>query len=179
MVNGVSELALAPHIEASLSQIRLFQRQYDAAIDEAERAVALNPNGSTAYALYGFTLVFAGRFEEAISMLKKAIRLNPIPPAYYSFFLGLAYRGIGHYEEALEAYQKALPQYPNTIVVQLGLAACYFALGRQQEAQKAAAEVLKLNPNFSIDFYSMTVPYKNQSDLDNHLNELRRAGLAN
>ncbi|NIS50132.1 MAG: tetratricopeptide repeat protein, partial [Phycisphaerae bacterium] len=97
-----------------LSQICLFKRQYDKAIEEAETAVAIAPNGSTAYALFGFTLNFAGRFEDAISMLKKAIRLNPIPPAYYSFFLGLAYRGIGRYEEALEAYQKALPQYPDT-----------------------------------------------------------------
>jgi adenylate cyclase len=165
------------HAHSLLSQIRLFQRQYDTAIDEAEKAVALNPNGSLAYALYGFTLVFAGRPEDALSMLKKAIRLNPIPPAYYLFLLGLAYRGIRHYEDALEAYRKALPQYPDTIVVQLGLAASYAALGRQQEANEAVAEVLRLNPNFSLDFYLMTVPFKNQSDLERHLKDLRRAGL--
>jgi adenylate cyclase len=161
-----------------LSQIFLFKRQYDRAIEEAERAVALAPNGSTAYALFGFTLVFAGRFDDAISMLKKAIRLNPIPPAYFSFFLGLAYRGVGRYEDALEAYQKALPQYPDTIVVRVGLAACYAALGRQQEASEAAAEVLRLNPDFSLDLYAMTAPFKNQSDLEHHLEDLRKAGFS-
>jgi adenylate cyclase len=165
------------HAHSILSQIFLFKRQYDRAIEEAERAIAIAPNGSTAYALFGFTLVFAGRFDDAISMLKKTIRLNPIPPAYYSFFLGLAYRGIGWYDNALEAYQKALPQYPNTIIVKLGLAACYSALGRQQEAHKAVAEVLKLMPEFSLELYTMTVPFKNQSDLEHHLKYLRKAGL--
>ncbi|CAB1084313.1 hypothetical protein JY97_11850 [Alkalispirochaeta odontotermitis] len=165
------------HAHSLLSQILLFKRQYEKAIEEAERAIAIAPNGSTAYALFGFTLVFTGRFEDAVSMLKKAIRLNPIPPAYYSFFLGLAYRGIGRYDNALEAYQKALPQYPDTTVVRLGLAACYAALGRHQEASEAAADVLKLIPDFSLDLYTMTVPFKNQSDLELHLKYLRKAGL--
>jgi tetratricopeptide (TPR) repeat protein len=77
-------------------------------------------------------------------------------PAYYAFFLGLAYRGIGRYEEALKAYQKALPQFPDTSVGQLGLAVCYSALNRKPEARKAVAEVLRLNPEFSLDLYSMT-----------------------
>jgi adenylate cyclase len=165
------------HAHSLMSQILLFKRQYDSAIEEAKRAIDIAPNGSTAYALFGFTLVFAGRFNDALSMLKKAIRLNPTPPAYYSFFLGLAYRGIGRYEDALKAYQKALPQYPDTSVVQLGLAACYTALGRRQEASKAVAEVLRLNPDFSLELYSMTVPFKDQSDLEQHLEELRKAGF--
>lgn len=165
------------HAHSLLSQILLFKRQYEKAIEEAEMAIAIAPNWSTAYALFGFTLVFTGRFEDAVSMLKKAIRLNPIPPAYYSFFLGLAYRGIGRYDNALEAYQKALPQYPDTTVVRLGLAACYAALGRHQEASEAAADVLKLIPDFSLDLYTMTVPFKNQSDLELHLKYLRKAGL--
>jgi len=165
------------HAHSLLSQILIFKRQYDRAIEEAETAVTIAPNGSLAYALFAFTLNFAGRSKDAISMLKKAIRLNPIPPAFYSFFLGLAYRGVGRYEDALKAYQKALPQYPDTTVVQLGLAACYSALGRKQEARKAVAEVLKLNPEFSLDLYTMTVPFKNQSDLEHHLEDLRKAGL--
>jgi len=57
------------------------------------------------------------------------------------------------------------------------LAACYSALNRQPEARKAAAEVLKLNPDFSLDLYTMTVPFKNQSDLEQHLKDLRKASL--
>ena len=165
------------HAHSLLSQIFLFKRQYEKAIEEAERAVAIAPNGSMAYALFGFTLNFAGRPKDALSMINKAIRLNPIPPAYYSFFLGLAYRAIGRYEEALKAYQKALPQYPDTSVVQIGLAVCYSALNRKPEARKAVAEVLRLNPEFSLDLYSMTVPFKNQSDIEHHRDELRKAGL--
>ena len=140
--------------------------------------MAIAPNGSKAFALFGFTLIFAGRPEHAIAMIRKAIRLNPIPPAYFQFFLGLAYRGMGLYEEALKAYKKALPQYPDTTVVQLGLAACYAALDQKQEARKAVAEVLRLNPEFAVDLYTMTVPFKNQSDSEYHLEELRKAGFS-
>jgi adenylate cyclase len=165
------------HAHSLLSQIFLFQRQYDSAIEAAERAVAIAPNGSMAYALFGFTLIFSGRPKDALVMIHKAIRLNPIPPAFYAFFLGLAYRGLSQYEEALAAYQQALPQYPDTSVVQLGLAACYGSLGRKREAHQAVAEVMRLNPDFSLDLYSMTVPFKNQSDLEQHLEDLRKAGF--
>ena len=63
-------------------------------------------------------------------------------------------------------------------VVQQGLAACYTALGREQEARKAVAEVLRLNPEFSLELYSMTVPFKEQSDLEHHIEGLRRAGFS-
>ena len=49
------------HAHSLLSQIFLFKRQYDRAIEEAQRAVALAPNGAMAYALFGFTLTFAAR----------------------------------------------------------------------------------------------------------------------
>ena len=58
-------------------------RQYDKAVAEAEKAVALNPNSAMAHVMLGKTLIFAGRWEESIPEYKKAIRLNPIPPNMY------------------------------------------------------------------------------------------------
>jgi len=39
--------------------------------------------------------------EKAIILLKRAIRLNPIPPAFYYWHLGLSYRLIGLYKANL------------------------------------------------------------------------------
>ena len=49
--------------------------------------------------------------------------------------------------------------------------------GREEEARAAAAEVLRINPNFSCDYYAKKTPYKNQADLDRFIGALRKAGL--
>ena len=60
--------------------------EFDKAIAEGERGVELNPNGAEALAFLGSNV--AGRPEEAITVLNKAMRLNPMPPAFYYGSLG-------------------------------------------------------------------------------------------
>ena len=55
------------------------KRQYDKAIAESEQAVALDPNGADALRTLGMNLKLSGRPEEAIPILKKALRLSPFP----------------------------------------------------------------------------------------------------
>ncbi|UCH21511.1 MAG: adenylate/guanylate cyclase domain-containing protein [Deltaproteobacteria bacterium] len=160
-----------------LSQIYLFKRQYDRAIEEGERAVALNPNGAHAYAFLGLILHFSGRPEDAIASVKKAIRLNPIPPDFYLGFLAQAYRLTGKYEEAIKACKRALDQNPDNLIVQAILTACCSMLGNDKEARKAASEVLRIHPKFSIAYVAKTLPYKNQSDIDHYVEALSKAGL--
>jgi len=50
-------------------------------------------------------------------------------------------------------------------------------MGREKEASAEAAEVLRINPKFSLDHFRKTVPYKNQAALDRIIAALRKAGL--
>jgi len=50
-------------------------------------------------------------------------------------------------------------------------------MGREQEARAEAAEVLKLNPKFSVDSYAKRMILKDQSIIDDFINALRKAGL--
>jgi len=50
-------------------------------------------------------------------------------------------------------------------------------MGREKEARAEAAEVLRINPKFSLDNYAKVIPYKDQSQTDKSLNALRKAGL--
>ena len=47
----------------------------------------------------------------------------------------------------------------------------------EREASARAAEVVRINPKFSVDSYAKTLPYKNQSETDKLINALRKAGL--
>ena len=130
-----------------------------------------------AYELYAQSLNYAGRSEEAIRLLQKAIRLNPHGPIFYYRNLGFVLWMTGRYEEAVSAFKKVIQRSPNHITVHLGLAATYMMMGREQEARAEASEVLRIDPNFSLDRFAKVYPYKDQSVTDNLINACRKAGL--
>jgi adenylate cyclase len=156
------------------------KREYEKGIAQGERAVALNPGDPTVLTYYAMSLNFAGRSEEAITLLQKAIRLNPIG-SYYNHVsnnqLGNALMYTGRYEEAVSAYKKVIQRTPNYMWSHIQLTATYSMMGREKEARAEAAEVLRINPKFSLDFYAKTSLLKDQSVKDNIINALRKAGL--
>jgi adenylate cyclase len=162
---------------AFLGRIYLTKRQHEKAIAEGERALALAPNSDFVHAALAFTLRHAGRPEEAIALFKKAMRLNPIPPAWYFFGLGFSYFELGRYEEAMAEFRKALHRAPDSQFSYMGLAATYSKLGRDKEARAAAEEILNINPKFSLEGWAKTHMYKNQADFDRLVTALRKAGL--
>jgi hypothetical protein len=50
-------------------------------------------------------------------------------------------------------------------------------LGKDAEAHIEVAEVLRLNPNFSLEIHKERVPIKDPAMLERHIAALRRAGL--
>jgi hypothetical protein len=56
-------------------------------------------------------------------------------------------------------------------------AASYSAPGKEKEAHAEIAELLRLNPKLTLAYLSKAEPYKNPSDLEVYLNDLRKAGL--
>jgi len=159
-----------------LSFIYLTKGQFEKAIVEVKRAIAINPD-ATSYANLGMALVFACRPEEAIASLKKAIRINPIPPSYYYLKLARAYRMTGKYEKALAECRKALSRSPDNIFARAEIAATYSLSGREEEARTAAAEVLRLHPTFTVERYVKGLPFKKQSENERLANALYKAGL--
>jgi adenylate cyclase len=162
---------------AFLGRIYLTKRQYEKAITQGERAVALDPNSDFALAALAFTLRNAGRHEEGIALFKKAIRLNPIPPPWYLSSCGSSHFILGQYEEAIVAFKKALPRSPENLFAHLGLAATYSALGREKDAHAETEEVLRIDPTFTLEAYAKGILFKNQADMDWTLEALRKAGL--
>ncbi len=50
-------------------------------------------------------------------------------------------------------------------------------MGRDKEARAEAAEVIRINPKFSVEYLAMILAYKDQSQKDKLINALRKAGL--
>jgi class 3 adenylate cyclase len=96
-----------------------------AGVGAAERAIDLDPNDAEGYATLAQILSYAGRPEDAIGMVQKAMRLNPHYPAAYLTDLGHAYYLTRRYEEAMAALKRALIRAPDFLPTHAYLAAIY------------------------------------------------------
>jgi adenylate cyclase len=152
----------------------LYQRRYDESLVEYQRAVALNPNDADVLSDYGWALAYFGKADQGVEAGKKAMRLNPYYPGWYSWNLGLDYYAAHRYEEAaatLEAFHE------HNVQSRLFLAASYAQLGRSAEAKQQVAEALKLVAGYTIERAASMEMYRNPADLEHYVDGLRKAGL--
>ncbi len=155
----------------------LVMRQYDKAIAEGERAVALNPNGAAAFIwLAGFVGV-SGNWEESAAHAKQSLRLDPFPGPFQYHVLGRAFFMMGKYDEAIVTLKKAVQINRDFLPAHIFLAACYSSIDRNMEANASAKEVLRINPKFSIESYAKALTYKNRTDIEREVAALQKAGL--
>jgi TolB-like protein/Flp pilus assembly protein TadD len=161
----------------ALGSISLYQQQYEQALTEMERAVALAPNEALSYAALAEVLSCVGRTEDALAAAAQALHLKSIIMDIHLGSVGAAYAVAGRYAEARAALQRFLDRYPNILPDHLMLAAVYSELGQAAEARAEAAEVLRLNPHFSLEVHRQRMPIKDPAVLKRHLAALRKAGL--
>ncbi len=124
-----------PLAHSLLGQVSAKKRQYDQAIVEGERAIALNPNNADSYQFQAEVLNQAGRPEEALRMIEQAMRLNPRYPPGYSFRLGWTYQLTGRYTESIAPFKESMSRNPSHAPVPILLA---FSYVQQWAAQQSA-----------------------------------------
>ena len=83
----------------------------------------------------------------------------------------------GRFKEAVLAYKKANQLAPDRSDTDASLVVTYSMMGREKEARAEAAEVLRINPRFSVDSWAKVSLFKDQSETDKVVNALRKAGL--
>jgi len=153
-------------------------KEYDKAIEEAEKAISLCPNSASAYFALGSVLNSVGRYQEAVAMLQKSLRLSPVPVhSQVLSNLASSYYNLGQYEEAIATYKKVLQLYgPDHLMAHLSLAATYALLGREEESRAEGKEVMRIDPKFSLERFMKGVRW-DQSRKDRLAGALRKAGL--
>jgi len=114
------------------------------------------PLNATVQRLFALALIFEGKYNEALSMAKEAVRLEeispgPAPDALFYQTLGLSYLMMGQYEDAIAAFRKAINIWPEYLAAHVGLAAVCSLAGRMEEAYAQVAKVLRLNPEITLE----------------------------
>ena len=178
---AVDETQASPH--ALLSRVYLFKNQIDQAIAEGVRAMEVAPNNSLGASQLSHLLVFVGRPQEGLVLIKKALRLSPYPAKFQLYNAGDANYFTGRYDEAITWYGKFLKRQRYGRMARLCwqfLIASHIELGQTREARAEAQKFLEVHPDFTIAVAERDVrglPFKDYSFLDRHIELLRQAGL--
>lgn len=101
------------------------------AIPLAQQAVTLDPLNARSVRMLGLVLFDARRYDESISMLNRALSLDPGLLQVTSTFLGMAHMWLGDNETARTTCEKSLDDWPSKVC----LAVVYHRLGRKPQAE--------------------------------------------
>jgi adenylate cyclase len=115
-------------------------------------------------------------------MIKKAMRLQPLLTSWYLMELGMSYYCNGWYEEArdtAEEFRRLAQSRGEGMlwVAYVMLAMDYSRLGQNQEARLAAEELIRLNPDFTLEMDRAYSFYKDSHILERQHEDLRKAGV--
>ncbi len=161
---------------------KLWNGEHEKALNEIDRAIALNPNDPDNFDTKAYIQVYTGPAKQIEENARHAMRLNPNFSATYLRNLG---RGLFHqerYSEAAELFERAAKREPNYEYNYTVLAAIYGHLGNLASAEKAHQKYLELRSGqeggvFTVQSVSLWTPYAKESHLQRYQQGLRLAGV--
>jgi tetratricopeptide (TPR) repeat protein len=115
----------------------------------ARQAAELLPDSYDTRNMAGTAALSAGDLEAAIAHFAAAVRLAPDPAAQAANWLGSgrARLGLGETEQALAAFHRGLSLAPNWLPLKTDAAIALQELGRYQEVEALAREILTAQPD--------------------------------
>jgi TolB-like protein len=166
---------LLPAAHAAFGRILHWRGETDEAIKAYEHALELNPNSAQHF--YGVVLAIAGRPLDGLGILQRSMRLDPFFPPMLLGGLGHCYIMLGNDSAALAPLRECVARAPRWRPAHVWLAAACMRLNLVNEARAAAACVLDIDPNFSIDAWRHLHPYRDSTSPERIYEALRAVGL--
>ena len=143
----------------------------------AQRSIELDPNYADGYSTLAISLNFDGSPEKGLIAIQHATRLNPLKPFFYTYAEGQAQYLMGDYNAAARLFENVVANNPQFSASHKFLAATYIALGRQEDAQWAASELLTVAPHFNLASEAANNSFADAATGAIFINNLRKAGL--
>ena len=107
-----------------------------------EQAVALEPQNALCWGNLCGLLIRERDFQSAIEPLQRFLKLSGDDATYYEM-LGRIEAGLGHYTEAVAAYEQSVDREPNRVWVWRELAKAYVEAGCYEDAERVCKQRLR------------------------------------
>ncbi len=156
-----------------LAAVAVANDDLETAANHQQKALRVNPNDDLIVVQQGELLTWLGRGAEGVEWIKKAMTLNPYHPERFWGHLGRAHFVAREYDEAISCFRRLSVDK----IVHACLAAAMGAAGDDAGARRHGAEVLRMDPDFTINAYLGTLHYGRQEDVEHHRAALLAAGL--
>jgi tetratricopeptide (TPR) repeat protein len=148
--------------------------EYDAAIAEWQKALAMDTDKARAHFGFGETLLRADRTNEAVVQLRESVRIQPHYPEAHNA-LGVALGRQGHAHGSMEQFHLALDDDSNYAEAHNNLGSALIGENRLPEAVLQFQAALESNPDYAEAHNNLGAAYKEEGHVDKALEEYRKA----
>lgn len=162
-----------------LGLLYLGYSRYDEALTELQTALDLYPNYAQGYVSLGVCYNYLGEPEKALPLFEQAIAISPrdLNLTNWRCTQALGHLLAGQYERAIEDAKFSARRKDYWAPSRWYWAASAALANAPDEVEEARAEVLRLNPDFSIRNLRKAHPFKQERDFEILASGLRKAGL--
>ncbi len=153
------------------------QQDYQNAVEQYNKAAAIDSNYSLAYNMLGYGNRQLMNYDEAEKAFQKYIELIPNDPNPYDSFAELLMKE-GKYDQAIENYKKALNYNPHFVSSILGVAANEMYKGNYDSARAVIQKLYDIardNGEERTALLAMAITYIDEGKPDMALNELNKS----
>jgi TolB-like protein/DNA-binding SARP family transcriptional activator len=166
-------LAVQGHVASYL------HKDFDLAFQRFEAALRVNPNAAPAWLWSAASHSWIGNGSRAVEEINRARALSPYDPLMYAYnsVAGMAYLADGQFERAVEFGLRSIGENRTyTSSYRLLVLACMLG-GRELEAQAHLRQLLKLEPDLTIERYRRRFPGSATPTGQLYCDTLARAGV--
>jgi len=149
-------------------------RQYDRAIAQFERAVALYPSYGAAFNNLGNALYQKGLYDRAIEAETRAIALGSDNPVFY-FGRGMSLAKKGDYDSAIKDYTRAIAIDPGYADAYNNLGFVYHLRGAFSLAIEQYSQAIALDARNALFFENRGLAYAGNGELDKAIEDYSQA----
>jgi serine/threonine-protein kinase len=138
--DALTEMAMAQALDPissiiarDLARMHYYRRDFEAALEQCDRAIELNPHFTPAYWILGLVQEQRGDFDESAAAFQRAIQLSPQSPLMQAA-LGRTLALSSKRNEALRILQELHELAERRYVSPFEIASLHFALGQSDQA---------------------------------------------
>jgi adenylate cyclase len=154
------------------------------ALAEIDAALEIDPNDPAVYGAKAIALLVSGRAREAFSPAQLALRLSPRDPfaSLWRYWLCHAHLHLHQYGEAIEECRRSVNLNNLYLYAYVDLVSAYGATGQLEHAQQSLAELNKIRPDFTVQWYrdfgySISSNPQFRREFDDIVDGLRKGGV--